>query len=221
MSSAPPIAMPADVQLPVRAVGFSPDGRHAFSASGGESQIAVWRLEAPSSKKSQPSCGLLSLEDPAVQITSSPAPSSAPADTFQVCKTYALQLLMCAGVMGRVSAWHFQVQGGGASALYTSHPLAATTWLVQEAVTLHAIALEYAQADRSSPKRPDRYGRQWYQSVLAGGGCELSRQSIRMEMWADRRWARGVLAQRLHLHRSIHCRNVWPNIDYCSLFMIE
>lgn len=74
------------MQLPVRAVGFSPDGRHALSASGGEPQIAVWRLEGPGSKKSQPSCGLLSLEDPAVQITSSPAPSSAPAETFQVSR---------------------------------------------------------------------------------------------------------------------------------------
>lgn len=74
------------MQLPVRAVAFSPDGRHALSASAGEPQIAVWHLEGPSSKKSQPSCGLLSLEDPAVQIASSPAPSSAPADTFQVSR---------------------------------------------------------------------------------------------------------------------------------------
>ena len=77
------------MQLPVRAVGFSPDGRHALSASGGEPQIAVWRLDAPSAKRSQPSCGLLSLEDPAVQIASSPAPSSAPAETFQVSKAHS------------------------------------------------------------------------------------------------------------------------------------
>ena len=74
----------AAVQLPVRAIAFSPEGKHALSASEGERQIAVWHLEALSSKKSQPSCGLLSLEDPAMQITSSPAPSGAPADTFQV-----------------------------------------------------------------------------------------------------------------------------------------
>ena len=72
------------LQLPVRALAFSPDGRYALSASQGEPQIPVWHLEGPASKKSQPSCGLLSLEDPAVQIASSPAPSSAPADTFQV-----------------------------------------------------------------------------------------------------------------------------------------
>ena len=78
----------ACVQLPVQAMAFSPDGRHALSASEGERSIAVWHLEGPTTKKSQPSCGLLSLEDPAVQIASSPAQSSAPADAFQVCMAF-------------------------------------------------------------------------------------------------------------------------------------
>ena len=74
----------ACVQLPVQAMAFSPDGRHALSASEGERSIAVWHLEGPTTKKSQPSCGLLSLEDPAAQIASSAAQSTAPADAFQV-----------------------------------------------------------------------------------------------------------------------------------------
>ena len=80
------------MQLPVRAIALSPDGKHALSASDGERQIAVWHLDGPSTKKSQASCGLLSMEDPAVQIASSASPSSAPSDTFQVFRACSVAL---------------------------------------------------------------------------------------------------------------------------------
>ena len=34
----------------------------------------------------------------------------------------------------------------------------------------------------------------------AGGSRKLSRQSIRVEVWGEGGWARGILPQRLHLH---------------------
>ena len=78
------------VQLPVRAIAFSPSGGHALSASEGERQVALWSLPAAAaapSKKSRPSTGLLSLEEPAVQLATSAASSgTAPneASSFQV-----------------------------------------------------------------------------------------------------------------------------------------
>ncbi|EIE18810.1 NUC189-domain-containing protein [Coccomyxa subellipsoidea C-169] len=76
--------------LPVRAIAFSPSGSHALSASEGERQVALWALPtiaATTSKKSRPSVGLLSLEEPAVQLATSAASSDSAADgasSFQV-----------------------------------------------------------------------------------------------------------------------------------------
>ena len=71
------------VQLPVRALAFSPGGDYALSASSGERQIALWRLAVASAKKRQPSAGLLSLEEPAVRIATAPSISGAPEGSFQ------------------------------------------------------------------------------------------------------------------------------------------
>ncbi|KAK9919005.1 hypothetical protein WJX75_008642 [Coccomyxa subellipsoidea] len=76
--------------LPVRAIAFSPSGGHALSASEGERQVALWALPAAAaapSKKSRPSAGLLSLEEPALQLATSAASSSTEpneASSFQV-----------------------------------------------------------------------------------------------------------------------------------------
>ncbi|CAL8463784.1 g3318 [Coccomyxa elongata] len=76
--------------LPVCAIAFSPSGGHALSASEGERQVALWELPAKDgaapSKKSRPSVGLLSMEEPAVQLATSAAASSTPnqASSFQV-----------------------------------------------------------------------------------------------------------------------------------------
>ena len=78
------------MQLPVRAIAFSPSGGHALSASEGERQVALWALPAAAaapSKKSRPSAGLLSLEEPALQLATSAASSSTEpneASSFQV-----------------------------------------------------------------------------------------------------------------------------------------
>lgn len=74
-------------QLPVRAVAFSPSGAYALSASEGERQVALWSLAAPSaatsSKKSRSSAGLLSLDEPAMQLATSPAVSTSDETSFQ------------------------------------------------------------------------------------------------------------------------------------------
>ncbi len=71
------------LQLPVRAIAFSPSGSHALSASEGERQVALWALPtiaATTLKKSRPSVGLLSLEEPAVQLATSAASTDSAAD---------------------------------------------------------------------------------------------------------------------------------------------
>ena len=71
------------MQLPVAALAFSPGGGYALSASRGERQIALWRMEGGSGKKRQASAGLLSLEEPAVRIATSASPSGADEGSFQ------------------------------------------------------------------------------------------------------------------------------------------
>lgn len=86
-------------QLPVCAIAFSPSGGHALSASEGERQIALWALPtkdgAAPSKKSRPSVGLLSMEEPAVQLATSAAASSTPneASSFQVIVSCSCRVL--------------------------------------------------------------------------------------------------------------------------------
>ena len=56
-------------QTPACAAIFSPDGRHAVSAAGGERHVAVWSsVPAKKPKKAQSAAASLSLEDPAVQL---------------------------------------------------------------------------------------------------------------------------------------------------------
>ena len=65
------------------ALAFSPGGGYALSASGGERQVALWRMHGGSAKRRQASAGLLSLEEPAVRIATSASPSGAADGAFQ------------------------------------------------------------------------------------------------------------------------------------------
>ena len=57
------------LQTPACSAAFTPDGRHAVSASDGERHVAVWSTVPPKkAKKAQPAVASLSLEDPAVQL---------------------------------------------------------------------------------------------------------------------------------------------------------
>lgn len=146
------------MQLPVRAIAFSPDGKHAMSASEGERQIALWHLEGLSSKKSQPSCGLLSLEDPVVQIASSPSPSSAPADTFQVCRPG---------------------QSNGCSMrTVLSHLLCDQVLETPRACSPASLCTPPSHGRGQEENQDAEY--------CAGGCCEHCRQRIPLEVWLER-----------------------------------
>ncbi len=102
-------------QLPVRAIAFSPSGGHALSASEGERQIALWALPAKDgaapSKKSRPSVGLLSMEEPAVQLVTSAVASSTPneASSFQVMACCSCLMLYKCASPSSCCWWHASI----------------------------------------------------------------------------------------------------------------
>jgi hypothetical protein len=83
-------------------MSFSPAGQYALSAGQGERQVALWRLGVPASKKTRASSGLLSLEEPAVQLSAASTSAGAPDDvSFQVCRAFSL-----ASQDGLICHWH-------------------------------------------------------------------------------------------------------------------
>ena len=97
------------LQTPVQALAFSPGGRWALSAAGGERHVAIWATagqagaKAPGKEKKRKAAaaaGLLALEEPAVSLATAAAAADGDEDAcFQVLlcnlyNAYAYTMLM-------------------------------------------------------------------------------------------------------------------------------